>query len=324
MKYAITGANGMIGKALTLRLAEEGNEVVAIFRSATPEAFEGRSNIHVLKGDVTDLSFLMNALKGVDGVFHVAAFAKPWARDKQVYYSINERGTENVCEAALKNGVKRMVYTSSAGTHGAQQGIDLIHEETWPEAYHTDYEQSKFNGRQVALKYNDRGLEVNVVSPARVYAPGDNSESNVPVRLMRIYTQRKFGFVPANGEGVGSYVYIDDIVDGHLIAMQTHVVGEEFLLGGINESYLDFFRIYSEVSGLRYPVYKIPYQLSLGIGKMQLFAAENFGVKPAITTPWVRRYLKHWGVNSAKIQALGYRITPLELGMERVLSAIKS
>jgi len=323
MRFAITGANGLIGKALAIRLAKEGHEVHGIFRSTVPKEFNAFPEIKIFQGDILHPDRLNEAFKGVDGIFHVAAFAKPWSKNKQLYYDINVQGTINVCNAALKTGAKRVVYTSSAGTHGAQHVEQLIDEETWPSTYHTDYEQSKFDGRQAALGFQEAGLEVTVVSPARVYAPFDASESNVPRRMMKIYFERKFGFVPASGEGIGSYVYIDDIVQGHLLAMLKAPSGEEYLLGGDNLSYLSFFDQLAEVSGIRYPVFKVPYQLSLGIGKAQLLAAKTMGIKPTITTPWVRRYLQNWGVNSQKIQDLGYQITPAHKGFEILAEEIQ-
>ncbi|MEZ4720692.1 MAG: NAD-dependent epimerase/dehydratase family protein [Flavobacteriales bacterium] len=148
MKYAVTGANGMIGKFLVEKLAKDGHEIVAICRSSIPQEYMAFENVRCERGDVTDIDFLRRVFFGVDGVFHVAAFAKPWVKDKSIYYHINETGTENVCKASLDNGVKRVVYTSSAGTHGAQQGDQLISEEIWPNRYDTDYELSKFNGRK--------------------------------------------------------------------------------------------------------------------------------------------------------------------------------
>jgi farnesol dehydrogenase len=319
MRFAITGANGLIGKALAMRLVSEGHEVHALFRSQEPEVFKQTEGIRSFQGDILHRNDLLKAFSGCDGVFHIAAFAKPWAKDKQAYYTINEQGTINVCNAALECGVKRVVYTSSAGTHGAQKGTELINEDTWPVTYHTDYEQSKFNGRTAALSYIEKDLEVTVVSPARVYAPIDPSDSNVPRRMTKIYFERKLGVVPANGLGVGSYVFIDDIVDGHVIAMLKAPSGEEYLLGGDNLSYLEFFDVLAKVSGIKHPVIKIPYQLSLGIGKVQHFAAETIGIKPTITTPWVRRYTQNWGIDSSKIGALGYRPTAAEIGFERLI-----
>jgi NAD+-dependent farnesol dehydrogenase len=320
MKYVVTGANGMVGKALTLQLAREGHEVTAIYRSQWPEEFIEYENISPAKGDIQDKDFLEKSFVGLDGVFHVAAFAKPWTQDKSTYYNINEIGTKNVAEACVKNGVKRLVYTSSAGIHGAQQNGNLIDESTWPVEYFTDYEQSKFNGRNEALSFMSDQLEVVIVSPARVYAPGKVSESNVPARMISIYLNKKVGVAAASGKGIGSYAFIDDIVHGHILAMTKGVSGEEYLLGGDNKNYIEFFGILAELTGKKYPILKVPYQLSLLIGKTQLFLAETMGVQPMITTPWVRKYLKDWGVNSEKIKLIGYNPISLREGMKRILA----
>lgn len=321
MKYLVTGSAGLIGKALTQTLADQGHEVIALVRNQIPTEFLEHPKIELAKGDITDVEFLKLAFVGVDGVFHVAAFAKPWSKDKSIYYKINEQGTINVCEAALACGVKRVVYTSSAGIHGPQQGEELIDENTWPNEYYVDYERSKNNARLAANAFVQRGLEVVTVSPARVYGPGEVSESNVPARLFRIYLKNKFGVVPLDGKGVGSYVFMDDLVNGHILAMTKGQNGEEYLLGGINATYLELFQAFAEVSGKKYPVFKLPYQLSLGFGKFNLFLAENFGVKPTITTPWVRRYIKNWGLDISKIEALGYKVTPLNVGLKKVLES---
>lgn len=321
-KYAVTGANGLIGRHLCVTLAQQGMHVVAICRSSIPVSFMDYDNIELARGDIRDMEFLLRTFSGCDGVFHMAAFAKPWAKDPQVYFDINEHGTERVCAAAQKAGVRRVVYTASAGIHGPQQGA-LVDENTWPQQYHTHYEQSKFNGMQRAFEFCQHGLEVVVVSPARVYAPDEITDSNVPARMMRMYLQKGVGIVPASGKGIGSYVAMHNIVNGHLLAMQLGKNGEEYLLGGENLSYLEFFEVIKSVSGLSRPIIRVPYVLSLMIGKVSLFMANYFGITPTITTPWVRRYLKDWGIDSAKIKALGYTITPLAEGAEAVIRSWK-
>lgn len=322
MKYAITGSNGLVGKALTLKLAKDGHQILALCRSRLPVEFMSFANIEVAKGDVGDSAFLKRTLTGVDGVFHVAGFAKPWAKNPSIYYRVNEEGTRNVCEACRENKVKRLVYTASAGIHGPQPSkSELINENTWPEEYHTDYEQSKFNGMQVALSYEKLGLEVNIVSPARVYAPGEVTESNVPARMANIYLNKGFGVAPTNGLGIGSYVYIDDVVQGHILAMKTEMHAEEYLIGGENLNYMEFFRILAQLSGKTHRILKVPYSISLLIGKTNLFLADTFGIKPMITAPWVRRYLMHWGVDSSKFRKLGFDSMSTADGLKKVIDS---
>lgn len=312
----------MVGKALTIKLAQDGHQVLAVYRTELPAEFLDFPNIDLATGDIQDLAFLKRALTGVDGVFHVAGFAKPWSKDKTVYNRVNEEGTHNVCEACKANSVKRLVYTASAGIHGPQTSeTELINENTWPLEYHTDYEQSKFNGMRVAFSYEKLGLEVNVVSPARVYAPGEVTESNVPARMVDIYLNKGFGVAPTDGLGIGSYVYIDDVVRGHIIAMTAEMHGEEFLLGGENLNYIEFFRILAQLSGKTHRILKVPFGISLLIGKINLFLAQAFGIKPMITAPWVRRYLMHWGVDSSKLRNLGYDPSPLKDGLKKVIDS---
>ena len=90
MRYAVTGSNGLVGKALTLKLANEGHSVVAIVRNENPSEFLDHEYIELAKGDIQDIEFLKQTFRNIDGVFHVAAFAKPWAKDPSIYYDVNE------------------------------------------------------------------------------------------------------------------------------------------------------------------------------------------------------------------------------------------
>ena len=320
MKYLVTGASGLIGKALCKHLSDSGHLVTAVMRSEPPAELCNRDSITILRGDVQNPAFLKIAMDGIDRVFHVAAYTQPWARDPSAYERINVDGTKNVCEAARFRGVRRVVITASAGIHGPQIGDKPVGEEQWPSSYHTPYELSKFNALRVAMVFNDNSLEVNAVSPARVYSPGEVSTSNVPARLAALYLKAQFGVVPANGLGIGCYTYIDDVVKGHMLAMETKQAGEEYLIGGENANYIQFYNTLRQVSGLNYPVFKIPYHMSLVYAHIQLQLANRFGVKPTITPPWVKKYTMNWGVDATKISALGYRHIPLAEGLGKLVA----
>ncbi|MEF8984789.1 MAG: NAD-dependent epimerase/dehydratase family protein, partial [Bacteroidales bacterium] len=119
MKYFITGATGFIGSNLAQTLAERGNEVRALVRNRE-KALEtlNHENIQWFYGTLDDKDILKKAMEGIDGVFHLAAYAKPWAKDPTLYNKINLIGTLNVFEIAKEQKVKRIVFTSTGGTFG--------------------------------------------------------------------------------------------------------------------------------------------------------------------------------------------------------------
>src|SRR5690606_34898976 len=129
-----------------------------------------------------------------------------------------------------------------------------------------------------------------VLNPTRVFGPGPLNKSNSMTILVKKYLQGKWRFIPGNGKAMGNYVFIDDVVQGHLLAMQSGIPGEKYSLGGSNASLVEFFNILSEVSGKHYQMLHLPFFLLRIFAEVQLFMAEHFGKNPAITPAWVRRY----------------------------------
>ena len=89
MRYFITGATGFIGANLALRLAKAGNRVTALVRTSRKAALLKHDNIDLLYGSLEDEDVLREGMNKVDGVFHLAAYAKPWAKDPNKYNRIN-------------------------------------------------------------------------------------------------------------------------------------------------------------------------------------------------------------------------------------------
>ena len=126
----VTGARGFVGAELVIKLAKEGHKVRALTRPGSKLRAEviQYSNVEMINGDVTNYDDMLNLTKGCNKGYHLAAFAKPWARNNDTFYDINVTGTINVLRAAKENGASKVVVTSSAGTFGPQNGSELITE----------------------------------------------------------------------------------------------------------------------------------------------------------------------------------------------------
>ena len=131
--------------------------------------------------------------------------------------------------------------------------------------------------------------------------------------------------MPGDGLSTGNYVYVEDVIRGHMLAMENGKSGERYLLGGEDATYHELFDMIAIVGGKKYKLYKMPLGVMLTFGKVQLFLADNFGRQPMITPGWVRKYLYKWSVSSEKAQKeLGYQITPLMSGIQQTVDWLRT
>ncbi|MFA9371892.1 MAG: SDR family oxidoreductase [Labilibaculum antarcticum] len=325
MNILITGATGFIGTRLTLKLAAKGHCVHALYRSEEKAKAIVHPNVILFKGDITDYRSVEKAVKSCEVIFHMAAFAKAWAKDAATFNKINVQGTVNVLDAAQKEGVRKIVYTSTAGVIGPSNDERVTEDTQRDTEYFSEYEITKALAEEKVLEYIHKGLEIVIVNPTRVYGPGLLSVSNGVTKMIKLYSEGKFRWIPGNGESIGNYVYVDDVVEGHILALEEGKSGERYILGGANFSYNDFFELLAEVSGRKLRMMKLSLSLMLGVAHLFLLRTKLLGTPPLITSDWVKRFLYNWDVSSVKAQEeLNYQITPLDEGFRKTLDWLKS
>ena len=322
----VTGATGFIGNRLVNELLNLGNEVHILARSKGKVEQLYEKQVAFFCGDLSDTDVIREATINCEVIFHLAAFANIWSKDKMLAYTTNVTGTKNILEAALQNKVKKVVFTSSAAVFPPSENGGEVNETfTLPENYLTDYEITKVQAEQLCIDYCKKGLDVVIVNPSRVFGPGLMNRSNSVTILINKYISGNWRIIPGNGDSVGNYVFIDDVVNGHILAMHKGVPGERYILGGTNISFNDFFRVLSKVSGKNYRLFHLPFPLILAASKFELFMAETFGKNPLITPPWAKRYLQNRPLSSKKaINQLEYTVTPLDEGFRKTMEWLKS
>lgn len=324
MKYLITGATGYIGTQLAKRLVTDGHQVHALYRDESKTAeIKGLKGLTLYQGDLLDKTSLEKAVRGCDGVFHVAAFAKPWDKDPSTFYKYNVEGAVNVFEASKKAGVRRIVFTSTAGVISPSNGVASDENTVRKLDYFTEYERSKAQAEEEARRFNSKGLEVVTVNPTRVYGPGLLSDSNGVTRMVKLYIKGRFRLLPGNGKSIGNYAYIDDVVEGHLLAMTHGKAGERYILGGDNISFSEFFNLLSDLTGKSVHLYKLPIPVMNIAAKFMEIRANLTGKPPILTPPWVKKYLYNWELSSEKAKReIGYKPLPIEDGMSKTVDWI--
>jgi len=325
MKVFVSGATGFIGIQLVKRLMFEGHEVHALFRSESKADLIRHPDLRLFKGDILDKASLDHAMAGCEEAYHTAAFAGVWAKDPEIVFRLNVDGAMNVIEAAGRQGVRRVVLTSTAGILGPST-YQAVHESSpAPASFFTDYEASKFRLEQQLLGRTKADPEVVIVNPTRVFGPGYLSESNGVTKMIKQYMEGKWRLIPGNGKSSGNYVYVEDVVSGHLLAMLKGRPGERYVLGGENISYMQFFDFVREASGVRKRLYKIPLWIMLAVAGVMKGISKISGRPPQIVPRLVRKFNHNWIVSSEKaIRDLGYQPINARTGIQLTVQWIKN
>ena len=302
--------------AAALRLAEGGDTVHALVRSPEKAKAIAHPRIAIFPGDITDRASLDRAAAGCRQAFHAAALVSVWAKDPEDYRRVNVEGTLNLLGAATAAGIERVVITSTAGVFGPSEG-ELVDEATPRRVpFFNEYESSKAEMHAAVRERVAAGADAVIVCPTRVYGPGPLVEGNAATKMIARYVAGKWRALPGDGNRSGNYVYIEDIIDGHVAAMAKSRPGEAYILGGDNATYRAFFSTLAEVSGVRHRLYPVPTAALMAFAHTEQARANWFGRKPLITPSWVRRYSFDWANASTKAEAeLGYAPRSLRDGL---------
>lgn len=312
MKALVTGSTGFIGRRLVEQLIGAGWSVNAFVRPATDTSAVARGNVIIHRGDLGDRAALECAMRGCDAVFHLAAYARNWARNPEVFFKVNVEGTQNVLEAAKKAGVRRMVHTSTNLVLEPSSGAPVTEDILRSAPFYTHYEESKTAAEGLVRNAVQDGLEAVIVNPTRVFGPGLVSEGNSVTRLIKMYLRGDGRFVLGDGSNVGNYAFVEDVARGHILAAEKGHPGERYILGGENISFRGFYEMLAEASGQRHRIFCIPKTAARLLAEVEHRRASWFKGYPLISPEWVRLFLDDWACSSDKaIRELGYVITPL-------------
>ncbi|SDB81130.1 NAD-dependent 4,6-dehydratase LegB [Williamwhitmania taraxaci] len=192
-RILVTGADGFIGSHLTELLLSNGFEVRALAQYNSfnhwgwLEDISNSKNLEIVTGDVRDPFFCEEIAIGVDTIFHLAALiAIPYSyKAPQSYIETNVTGTLNICNAALKNGVKRVLVTSTSEVYGTAQYVPI--DEKHPKQPQSPYSASKIGADAMALSYfNAFNLPVTIVRPFNTYGPRQSARAIIPTIITQI------------------------------------------------------------------------------------------------------------------------------------------
>jgi dihydroflavonol-4-reductase len=327
----ITGATGLVGAHVALQLLQEGKSVVAIKRigsdvlktkklfSYYTTDFEILFNkIKWVDADISDIYSLLDALEGIETVYHCAGFVSFNSKHKKQIHALNTAGTANVVNACLEKGNVTLCYVSSIATlqnPDITKNIDeSVYWKSSPSA--SDYAISKYNGEREVWRGIEEGLNAVIVNPGIVLGPGFWYQSSGKL----IETSYKGN--PFYTEGSSATIDAKDVAACMIQLTEKKHFGKRFVLIENNYSFKEILSQTNIAFGKKEPY--------IHAGKGLLMLAKWFdsarcmitGKEPVITRETITAGLeKHTFSNAQIIREINYSFTPLSVTLKFVCTA---
>lgn len=321
MTTLVTGASGFVGSAVVRALLARGERVRVLLRAASDRRNVEGLDVELALGDLRDRESLRAALAGCRHLFHVAALYRLWVPRPADLYEANVEGTRRLLEEALRAGVERVVYTSSVATLGARPDGAPADEET-PSSLADrigPYKRSKFLAEDLARELaRERGLPLVIVNPSTPVGPRDVK----PTPTGRTVLDAAAGRMPAYVDTGLNVVHVDDVAEGHLLALERGRQGERYVLGGEDMTLRSILGEIARRAGRPPPRLELRPRWLLPAARVaQGWARLRGGREPRLTLDALRMAEKPMYFSSEKARReLGYRPRPAASALEDALA----
>jgi dihydroflavonol-4-reductase len=318
----VTGGTGLTGSHLLYHLLQKEEKVRVLIRPSsdtenvrrtfsfyTAETEKLFSKIQWVQGDILDIHSLVEALEGVDQVYHTAALISFNPKDEKALMDVNVKGTANVVNACLDQKVKKLAYVSSVAALGRAGNFGLTDENSeWKfDKSLSAYAISKFEAEREVWRGMAEGLKAVVVNPAIILGPGNFDKGSI--RMFQTVFNGLKVFTP----GVNGYVDVNDVARALIFLMESYISGERFVLVGENVSYQKLFDMMARALGVESPRIRVGKVLSELSWRLLKVRALFTGNEPLITKFTARTANSVYRYSNEKIvKAMGIRFTPIE------------
>jgi nucleoside-diphosphate-sugar epimerase len=322
MRALVTGGGGFLGGAIVHRLHDRGDVVRSISRNRYPALDE--RGVEQVQGDIADAGAVNRAVAGCDIVFHVAAKAGVWGPAEE-YRRANIVGTGNVIAACRKNGVRRLVFTSSPSVvttgHDIEGGNESL---PYPSRYLADYPRTKAAAERLVLAANRPDLATVSLRPHLIWGPGDHH------LVPRLIARARAGRLWQVGRGTNraDVTYIDNAAAAHLLAAdslatRSPIAGKVYFISdGEPVQVWPFVNRILSIAGLPPARQSVSRGVAYATGTAAEFAYRLLGRRDE---PPMTRFLavqlasSHWFNISAARRDLGYApVVSIKEGLERL------
>ncbi|HEY9195639.1 MAG TPA: NAD-dependent epimerase/dehydratase family protein, partial [Mucilaginibacter sp.] len=218
-----------------------------------------------------------------------------------------------------------VVYTSTCGVWGPTLKYPLSENEPRIVGFPIAYERTKYLAELEVQRFVKQGLDVVTVNPSRVFGEGPVTDSNTVGKMVHAYLNGKWRIIPGNGQQVANYAFLDDVIAGHIAAMDKGITGNRYILGGEDITFNDFFNTLGKTSGRYRNMLKVPQKVIKAYSHVELLKTRLTGLPPFFLPEFADRLKFDQKYSSQKaMEQLGYRITPFTEGMARTVNYLKN
>ena len=312
----VTGATGLVGYNIVAALMRRGRPVRALVRSVERAGRILTEQCELVEGDITDKPSFKRAMQGCSVVYHTAGIPEQWLPNPGTFQEVNVGGTQNAIEAALEQGVRRFIYTSTADVFYAPLGQEFDESKLDSRSLGTYYERSKQDADRLVAEAFQRGLPAIFLHPAGVYGPG-SADSPGNVMIMKLKRRQIPGLPP----GGSSVVFAPDAGEGHVLAEERAAPGSRYILSDTYYEVPEQVRMTLEALGTdQRPPPVLPLPLVQGISILGEWLARFTHRPPAL--PRGQLYfmqLRRHACGDKARRELGWSTTPFRVGLQKTI-----
>ncbi len=321
-KAFITGATGLVGSHVLIRLLLEGFAVKALYRSNpnlqklqdiskfySSSLNELLETVEWIEGDINDYYSLIDAIDEGTTVFHCAAFVSFNHSDRHRLKQVNEEGTANMVDAAIEKKAGKFIFISTIGTLGTPEKGHLTDENcAWQAKHrHSAYSQSKFRGEMEVWRGTKEGLNAIIINPSVILGPCDINQSTGKLFKL-IASQPKFYTTGSTG-----YVDVRDVANACVCLVNSDIVNERFILNGANIPFNEFMTLTANSLNLKPPTIEANELMTSIAWRLEWLKSLISCTQPSLTRDSARIAHSESAYSSEKfIQATNYQFNPIE------------
>lgn len=315
MKVLVTGADGVLGSNLVRILLKRKYEITALIEEGKNPITLNELEVKQIAGNILNPADVEMAIKDKDIVIHCAASTSVWPARSEVVNKVNVEGTENIIQACLRFGIKKMIYVGTANSFGfgSLNNPGKEGDRYKSGKYGLDYMDSKKTAQERvmnAVKHN--GLPAVIVNPTFMIGPFDSKPSSGAMILALINNK-----IPCYTSGGKNYINVKDAAVGIANAIDLGEVGECYILGNENLTFKAMFEKIGAVVNCKPPKRRLPGAIVRLYGRINAFFAYLFDFHPSITPQLADISCEeHYYSAEKAVKKLKLPQTPLEKGIK--------